>query len=226
MTDLRKLRLSNLTSPQYSHILWALYWAFEGIVFAQIELLRPVEDCTPMWCPLDDRIPFNEWFLIPYLFWFVFLVGMNFYLILFDPKEYRRFMKFVALTYTATLIIYLIYPTSQNLRPEVFPRDNILTHFMAKFYAFDTNTNVCPSLHVVGSMAVAFAAWHTERFSSRPWKLAFLAVALLISISTVFVKQHSAVDVVAAFLLCGVGYTAVYKLPALVKKFAAEPQRA
>lgn len=87
-----------------------------------------------------------------------------------------------------------------------------MTRFVAMFYQFDTNTNVCPSIHCLGAMAVAFAAWDTERFRKPLWKAAFFAMALLISVSTVFVKQHSAVDVLSAWALCAVGYVFVYRL--------------
>ena len=83
---------------------------------------------------------------------------MHLYLLLFDTAGFRKFMWFIILTYTATCIIYLIYPSQQELRPETFRRDNLLTRFMTWFYAFDTNTNVCPSLHVIGSLAVLAAA--------------------------------------------------------------------
>lgn len=214
MIDLRRLRPSNITSPEFSHLLLALFWAVFGIAFSLVEKLRPLEACTPVWCPLDDKIPFCEFFFIPYVFWFLFLIGMNFYLALCDPRGFRRLMYFVMFTYTTTLIIYLLYPTCQNLRPAEFPRDNFLTRFAASFYAFDTNTNVCPSLHVVGSYAVAFAAWDTKRFQKRDWKAAFFLTATLISVSTVFVKQHSIIDVIAAMVLCAVGYVLVYVLPA------------
>lgn len=48
------------------------------------------------------------------------------------------------------MLIYLVFPTCQDLRPTQFARDNILTRFVAWFYNFDTNTNVCPSIHVLG----------------------------------------------------------------------------
>lgn len=217
LVDIRKLRLSNITSPEFSHILLALYWPAYGIAFGLLETLRPLEACHPVWCALDDMIPFHELFLVPYLFWFVFLVGMNLYLGLFEPGEFRRFMYFIMFTYSVTLVIYLIYPTCQNLRPESFERDNFLTRFMAGFYAFDTNTNVCPSIHVCGSLAVSFAACHTRLFRHPVWKIAFLAMGLLISASTVFVKQHSVIDVFAAFILSAIGYVAVYILPKQMK---------
>lgn len=220
MVDYRRLRPNNLTSPEFRHLLLLLFWVVFGIFFGSAERLIPRAVWHPVWCPLDDKIPFCEWFFIPYMFWFVFLVGMHLYLLLFDIPAFRRFLYFIMITYSVTMFIYLVYPTCQELRPTEFPRDNFLTRFAASFYRFDTNTNVCPSLHCVGSMAVAFAAWDTERFKKPGWRIAFLGVALLISVSTVFVKQHSIIDVLLAWLLCGAAYVIVYVI--LPKKQNAE----
>lgn len=218
MVDYRKLRLRNLTSPDFRHLFLLLFWPVYGLCFLAVERLIPRGFYLPVWCPLDDVIPFCEWFLIPYLFWFLFLAGMHVYLLLFDVAAFRKMMYFIILTYGVTVIIYLICPTCQELRPEAFARDNILTRIMGYYYIMDTNTNVCPSLHVVGSMAVAFAAWDTKRFQTVFWRIAFMAMALLISVSTTFVKQHSAVDVLMAFILCAVAYLIVYVLPRRKKK--------
>lgn len=210
MVDYRRLRPSNLNTPEFRHLWLLLFWPLFGIAFASLERLIPRDYYHPVWCPLDDGIPFCEWFMIPYMFWFVFLVGMHIYLLLFDTKAFRRFMYFTMVTYIPTVIIYIFFPTCQNLRPDSFARDNFLTRFIAGFYEFDTNTNVMPSLHVVGSLAVAFAAWDTERFRTPLWRTVFMGTALLISVSTVFVKQHSVIDVFAAMVLCAVGYLIVY----------------
>ena len=215
MVDYRKLRFSNLNSPEFRHLWLLLFWGVFGICFVSLERLIPRTDYHVMWCPLDDRIPFCEWFLIPYLFWFVFLVGMHAYLLLFDTAAFRRFMYYIMITYTVTALVYIFYPTCQNLRPTEFARDNGLVRFMQAFYQFDTNTNVCPSLHVVGSMAVAFGAWDTKRFQTTGWRIAFMGTALLISVATVFVKQHSVLDVIWAFVLCGAAYVPVYAAPGL-----------
>lgn len=129
MIDLRSLRPNNLTSPQFSHLLWVLYWPAYGIAFGALEFLRPAADCFSVHCRVDDLIPFCEYFFIPYLFWFVFLVGMNVYLALWEPKSFRKFMHFVAFTYTLTLLIYVVWPTKQDLRPTEFVRDNFFTRF-------------------------------------------------------------------------------------------------
>ena len=144
---------------------------------------------------------------------FVFLldlIGAVAYTFFFDVPGFRRMMRFVMITYSVTLIIYFLFPTCQMLRPEVFPRDNALTRFIAGFYVFDTNTNVCPSLHVIGSMAAFFAFWYAPIFSKRGWRIASAVAAFFISISTVFMKQHSILDVAAAIPLCAIGYYFAY----------------
>ncbi len=213
VVDYRRFRLNRLNTEEFCHLRLLLYWPVFGLLFLYAERFMSVSAYYPMHCALDDYIPFCEWFLIPYLFWFVFLVGMHVYTLLYDVNAFRRMMQFIILTYSAALVLFFLFPTCQHLRPSVFPRDNAFTRFIAGFYTFDTNTNVCPSLHVVGSLAVLFASWDSERFRSVGWRTAFGLSALLISISTVFMKQHSVIDLAAAVLVCAPAYILVYRRP-------------
>lgn len=200
--DYRRLRPNNLCSKEFRHLWLLLYWPLYGLLFYYVELAYPVDYYFPVYSPLDDLIPFNELFVIPYTIWFVYLAGMVVYSLFYDVDTFKRYMWFIMITYTVTIVIYLIFPTCQNLRPEAFARDNALTRFMAGYYATDTNTNVCPSIHVLGSLAVTFAAWHCYRLQHPVWKWSFGIMGALIAISTVFVKQHSIIDVFAALPLC------------------------
>lgn len=209
--DYRKLRPSNITSPEYRHLFLLLFWPIYGIVFTLVERFYKVDRYYPIYSEIDDVIPFCEYFLIPYLFWFVFLAGMVLYTLLFDVESFKKYMYFIIISYSVTIFIYLVFPNCQNLRPAEFVHDNVLTDIMRHYYAFDTNTNVCPSLHVVGSLAVASAAMHTKGFEKKRIKALFWVTAVLISVSTVFVKQHSVIDVLAAVPLCLCVYGLVYK---------------
>lgn len=140
---------------------------FSACCFWFLERLQPQRNYYPVYCGLDDIIPFCEWALIPYLFWFVFLIGTLVYTFFVDVPAFRRMMYFVIVTYTITVLIYLFFPTCQNLRPEAFVRNNLLTRFIELFYSFDTNTNVCPSLHVIGSVAAMFGLWDCKALKRR-----------------------------------------------------------
>ncbi len=206
----RDLRLHNLGSPRYRHLLLLLWWVAYGCVFAALECFR-TEGYTAVYSPLDDWIPFCEYFAIPYFFWFVYLVGMYVYSMFYDIETFKKYTYYIMITYTAAIVIYLIFPTMQELRPTEFPRDNLLTDVMRAFYEFDTNTNVCPSIHVIGAVAVSCAAWNSKLFSAWRWRTVFSVVTVLIILSTVFLKQHSVVDIPPALLICLIAYPMVFR---------------
>ncbi len=211
VVDYRELRLSNLASDQFRHLLLLIWWPLFGLLFNLTEKGLFTDTYTPIYSPFDDIIPFAEIFVIPYLFWFAYLVLMHLYLGFYDIDGFKRLMWFIMITYTTTLVIYWIFPNCQHLRPTTFERDNFLVRFMQDFYQFDTNTNVCPSIHVLGSVAVGAAGLNCPRLRSPWWKWSFVICTFLISISTVFLKQHSIIDVITAIPLCVIAYLICYR---------------
>lgn len=211
VVDYRAFRPSKINDPQYSHLKLLLYWPFFGLAFLFVERFYQADYYYPVYCPLDDEIPFNEFFVIPYLFWFLFLIGMHLYTLLYDIDAFEQLMKFIILAYSAIIAVYLVFPTCQELRPVSFARDNVFTRFLHGFYQFDTNTNVCPSIHVTGSLAVMFTGWSCKGLQHPAWKAALGIMALLICASTVFLKQHSVLDIISALPLCLFGYCLVFR---------------
>lgn len=201
MIDYRGFRLSKLNTPEFSHLKYLLFWPIYGLVFMVLERFLKL-DYTYVHCAADDLIPFVEYFIVPYLFWFVYLVGMIFYTLFFDTKSFVYLMKLIIITCSAACIAYVVFPTAQGLRPETFARENVFTEIVRAFYAFDTNTNVCPSVHVSAAIVVMMAAWNSKHFKKTVWRAAFAATTILISLSTLFTKQHSLIDVICGILVC------------------------
>lgn len=210
-TDFRRFRFSKLNTDEFRHLKLLIFWPIFGLLFTFVERFYNVGHYYSMHCPLDDMIPFCEWFLIPYLFWFVYLIGTIVYTFFFDVAAFKRMMYFIIITYSITMLIYLVFPTCQDLRPTQFARDNVLTRFVAWFYNFDTKTNVCPSIHVLGSVAAMLGLCDCRRLQNPKLKLLFILLCVLICISTVFMKQHSVLDVLAALPLCVIAYPICYK---------------
>lgn len=198
---------------QWSSLKLLLFWPIFFLIFTYAEHYFPAAYYFPMHCRLDDLIPFCEWFVIPYVVWFPFVGGMAAFLLLRDPPAYRRMMRFIILTYSAALLIFFLFPTCQQLRPVLFLRGNPLIRMTAAIYANDTNTNVCPSIHVIGSLAVWLAARDTRQIPAFLRRVVTPVMAVLISVSTVFLKQHSALDVLAAAAVCGAAFPLVYRAP-------------
>lgn len=216
MVDYRGLRFNNITSPQYKHLLLLIYWPLYGLTFWFLERGWKRE-YIPVECFIDDYIPFCEYFVFPYLLWFVFLFGIHAYTLLFDIEAFKKLMYFIILSYTATTIIFIVFPSMQQLRPTEFERDNFLVDFMKGFYEFDTNTNVLPSLHVVGSFAVLFASWNCKGLNRGYIRFIMAVQTILISISTVFLKQHSIIDVFVGLILVFLIWPFAFWLPDKLK---------
>ncbi len=199
--DYRQFRLSKIREPQYKHLLFLLGWVGYFILYFLTENLIPYDRCYPVHSPLDDVIPFCELFVIPYVGWYLLIVVSLLYFALYNPDHFVKLQKFIIVTQVVAMIIYIIFPTCQELRPTEFARDNVLTDIMGVIYAFDTNTGVCPSLHVAYSVGIA-STWLKEKSASRGCRAFITVFCLLVCISVAFVKQHSVVDIYAAIPVC------------------------
>lgn len=219
MVDYRKFRFSKLNTPEFSHLKLLGGWIVYFILYFLTENLIPPERCHVVHCALDDAIPFLEGFAIPYCFWYLLIAISLLWFLLYDVKGFRGLQIFIIITQLAAMLVYIVWPSIQNLRPTVFPRDNFLTRVMAFIYAFDTPTGVCPSLHVAYSIGMA-SAWCKCKKAPAAWKGFVVLSAVVISIATAFVKQHSVVDIFAALPLALLAEILTYHviLPRLEKR--------
>ena len=199
--DYRQLRLSNLTSPQFRHLFLLLGWVGYFLLYFLTENLIPAEDCYPVWCPLDDLIPFHEFFVIFYVGWYVLIVLSLGYFLLYNVENFKGLQTYIIVTQVLAMACYIAFPTRQDLRPGEFPRENVLTWLMGIIYSFDTNTGVCPSLHVAYSLGIA-SAWLKEKSAAWYVKGIVVVLAVMICLSVAFTKQHSVVDIFAALPVC------------------------
>ena len=152
--------------------------------------------------PIDNYIPFIEYFIIPYLLWFIFIAVTVAYFLIKDKWGFYRLCAFLFSGMTIFLIICTVFPNALNLRPTVFPRDNMFTDMVKVLYKTDTPTNVLPSIHVFNSLVVHITICKSEELCKlRPVKIASLVLCVSICLSTMILKQHSIVDVMGAALM-------------------------
>lgn len=221
VVDYRAFRLRRLREPQYSHLLYLLGWVGYFSLYFLTENLIPAESCRPMHCALDDAIPFCEYFLIPYVFWYLMVAGSLLYFALYDPESFKKLMTYIIVTQVTAMAIYILWPSRQDLRPESFARDNLFTRGVAFLYSFDTSTNVCPSLHVAYSLGLV-SVWLRDRSRGRVWKAFVVIAVILVCLSTAFIKQHSVLDAAAAVPVCLLAEFVAYGIPWLRRRTAAQ----
>lgn len=212
VVDYRQFRLRKLNDPQFSHLKLLGGWIIYFILYFLTENLIPAEKCTPVHIWLDDVIPFCEWFLIPYVLWYGLIAFSLGYFALYNIDSFKKLSKYIFITQLVAMAIYILFPSRQDLRPEVFPRENFLTWCIGLIYSFDTSTGVCPSLHVAYSLGIA-SVWLREKGVKVIWKVLLVVLVILICLSTMFIKQHSAMDFFAALPVCALAEILVFYNP-------------
>ena len=169
--------------------------------------------------PMDDYIPFCEYFVVFYILWFPYMVLPGLYLLRHDAKGFTHYMLYIAASFFPILIFCYLFPNCQNLRPESFEHHTIFTELIKIIYRADTNTNVLPSTHVVGTMAVIFAVFENPCFRrSLLLKVLSIILGILICASTVLIKQHSVLDGLVAVPYAFAVWYLIYRLPKRIRQ--------
>lgn len=198
---------------KYKHAIIILYLPIYIVWFILLEQRDDVK-FKYMHCIVDDFIPFCEVFIVPYLLWFAY-VTFSLLFLFFQTDSIDDFYKLATILImgmTTSLIIYTFFPNAQNMRPTTFERENIFTDIISVLYATDTDTNVCPSIHVYNSIATHIAILDSRYFKNKKWiKNSSFILCVLICLSTLFLKQHSFIDFVCAVVLYMFYYIIIYR---------------
>lgn len=182
---------------------WVFLYAF--IYFPWFLILEHVvqEQYYLIECKLDRLIPFCEYFIVPYVFWFVY-IAVSFYWFLLHEED-ALFYRFAAVMFggmTIALIIYTVFPNGIQLRPDLNASKNVFTWLTSLIYKADTCTNVFPSLHVFTSVTAAMFFAKSKLAARKSYvRPIIFTISSLIVISTVFLKQHSVLDVIAGSVM-------------------------
>lgn len=184
--------------------LWYLYFCF---------LEKSVTTFVSTNIFIDDYIPFIPSFIIPYLLWFVYVFIAYVYFYRNDRESFIKMAKFISIGMTIFLFICTFFPNGlSNFRITIQQPQNIvetLTHYMQ---LSDTSTNVFPSIHVYNSLGVHIAILKYSGFKHK--KMVHIGSTILcvcICLSTLFLKQHSLIDVFASLILALAIYYFVYR---------------
>ena len=143
----------------------------------------------------ESRIPFIPVFIFGYLL--VYLSVVLIYLIIDDMEDWHRgviaFLTATTLAYT----IFLLFPVKMEARPEIWQvTGSSFSDAVTRFYYYiDAPYNLFPSLHVTYPTLATLVAWRNHKIM----RWVFAAMALVVAVSVVMVKQHYIADVVAGF---------------------------
>ncbi len=178
----------------------------------------------PVWTvhsPVDDLIPFVPAFIYFYFLWYLFISIPLIWLAYKSRTDFLRLTLYLVIGMIVCHAFFLILPSTIDFRvqaeAEIAGKPG-LTAFLCRFiYASDLPRNVFPSMHCFESVAIHIVLCHGE--AGRKYRRFLYPVSLfcavMICVSTVFIKQHSFYDVIGgvalAFILLPVVYIPKWK---------------
>lgn len=165
---------------------------------------------------IDDRIPFNIYFIIPYTFWYFMLFIIPYYIYQRDKTLFTKYVLANAIITVISNIIFVAYPTTV-LRPDV-TGSSILELLTRLIFFIDTPIQNCfPSMHCAYSMIwLLFIC--TMKKSSTGFKIFTSLTSLTIMASTLVIKQHVFIDFVSGDLIALIVFLIIYKENKLTNK--------
>ena len=118
--------------------------------------------------------------------------------------------------FLGSVLLWMFFPNGQDLRPAA--PDGVFGPLVAMIYRIDTNTNVFPSIHVVGAVGAALAVRDAVGRRNRGVYTGVSLLAALICLSTVFLKQHSVLDVAGGLAFSAAAGIPIYIRPAWLRR--------
>jgi len=189
------------------YFLYIIFQLITFFIFSRLSIRFNLELWTPQ-LDMDMHVPLFMPMVIPYVLYAPFIL-----LPMFLPMkrmQERLLVLNLVLVSVITYISSFTTTTTVSARVPLFDQpEGYLIHILNWIYRADPNSLYFPSLHVAHSLLIGFALWEP-----RSYRQIFVFIALLISTSTVFVKQHFLLDALFGGL---VAIAVFYLTPYLIK---------
>ena len=206
------------------------YWLAHSVsyfVFALIIGKIPDSEVLLIHSPLDDAIPFFEWFVFPYVSWYLLLFFMGVRSFALGKRAFLRFHLLAVPCMLVSMIFFLFEPNGLplSIRPDFdsLGRSNFATWAVKLIYLIDSPPRVVmPSMHCSVSAVIPAFYFISPEFRGRcGLKIAVSVYCAAIILSTVFIKQHSVLD-----LFAGVGFGVAVALLVRIGEWIYDRRRA
>lgn len=200
----------------HRYALWLLYLPAYLLYFGMLQLRTvPAEAVHIIETPLDRMIPTIPAFFVPYAIWWLLFPGaLAFFLFYGTRRDFLKLCFILFGGYTICMVVYTVWPNGLALRKPLTGSD-LFTLGVQWLRSIDPPRNVCPSMHVSSTIAIDIVVRQCSYLRPRTKNLETI-IAALICVATLFIRQHSIIDVILGFAMSWALY--------VVWKWAVEPK--
>lgn len=199
--------------PKYVWVTYLLLALLQFLTYYLTQVInqnRTLYDLTIHF--IDDKVPFISFFVIFYIISYPFWVISPLIICKSSKQDYLNWVISAVTLYIITFTTYVIIPTTIT-RP-IVENNNIFDKLVNMIYLSDSPdrpTNLFPSMHCWISV-VCYLGVSKQNNINKYYRIGSLILAILICLSTQFIKQHYIVDLISGVLLPVIVFYAVRKI--------------
>ena len=188
--------------PPYTRIPLVSMVCVHGLVYYATRLVTQQLAHLDFSLPVDDAIPFIPAFSVIYVLAYVQWTA-GFIMIAREGRELcYRVISGEIISKLICMALFLLVPTTM-IRADIVS-DGFFDTIVRSIYRLDAADNLFPSIHCLESWVCFRGAMQIKKVG--PWYRYFtLLFSLLVFASTVLIKQHVAVDIIAGVLTAEIG---------------------
>ena len=96
--DYKNFTFKKMFTKEFSHVWYLFVIATHFLSYILTEKLINPDNCYVVHSRLDDIIPFCEYFIVPYILWYVLLFFTGIYFMFYDVNSFKKFMNFLIIS--------------------------------------------------------------------------------------------------------------------------------
>ncbi len=187
---------------KYCALAVILSFAVTSLLYTHTQAMTDTESATMLHTRLDDSIPFVPAFVTAYILWYVHVPFPMLFSLFRDKRLLFRQTIELFTCILISLLFFALLPTGIDFRPTANPSNGPFEYMLSLIFENDRPLNCFPSLHCGEAVISYLTAFGKQRSRhSLPLRASGLVACILICVSTVFIKQHSILDLFGGVLL-------------------------
>ncbi len=136
-----------------------------------------------------------------------------------DRKAFKKQSVFFFFGAIFCGIMFFVLPNKIHFRPSEIKVDSLASFLYSFLIKSDKPHSCCPSLHVYEALAIHLSTFRETKLKNNiPLRIMSLITMTLIILATMFIKQHSFIDVIISIVITLIFYFAVYYIYPHIKR--------
>ena len=148
---------------------------------------------------IDDKIPFFKFFIIFYVYYYLHIYLLTIYIGILNKEFFYKYISSSFISCTIGGFILLIFPTYFEFNNELYFNNSYFDSIFKLLNNAKLQYNAFPSFHVIKTYLIFKYLYYLLK--QKYLKILLIIITILISLSTVFIKAHSILDIIASIFI-------------------------